>query len=230
MNKEASSPVVSEHELRILIKALTKSVEYIHKRHLVLTLIAGLLIGFGAGVIITNLSGIGERRLPEGEILLKKSEESLKELQQLRTMVNNLSAVKAGSTDGISAADEKISAAPKIKEETVERTKDVAAPAKTNKIHIQYAGQKDRQMVEAFSNYLRKKGYTFVDTEMVQHKWRDIRYFHAEDRQAALLLPKEFNDFLATFIAAKGIHLKIKNLSKSYPRAQEGSLEVWIFS
>jgi hypothetical protein len=229
MDEEASDPIVSEHELRILIKALTKSVEYIHRRHLILTLIAGLLIGFGAGILITNLSSMGQRKLPEAEILLKRSEDTLKELQQLRSMVNGLNAAKTGNTDGMTTPDEKVSAAPQIKAETAPGTKDVAAPAKINKIHIQYARQKDKQMAEAFSDFLRKKGYASVDIERIQHKWRDIRYFHGEDRQAALLLQKQFNDFVADSTAAKGINLKIKNLGKSYPRAQKGSLEVWVF-
>ncbi|MGC9977367.1 MAG: hypothetical protein ABSC57_11775 [Syntrophales bacterium] len=229
MNEETPDPIVSEHELRILIKALTKSVEYIHRRHLILTLIAGLLIGFAAGVLITNLTGMGERRLPEGEMLLKKSEDTLKELQQLRSMLDSLSVAKTGNSGGMSAVDEKVSAVPQIKAETVQGTSDVAAPIKTNRIHIQYALQKDRQMAEDFSDFLRKRGYTSVDTEMVRHKWRDIRYFHVEDRQAALLLQKQFNDFVADYTAAKGVHLKIKNLGKSYPRAQKGSLEVWVF-
>jgi hypothetical protein len=84
-------------------------------------------------------------------------------------------------------------------------------------------------MAEAFSDFLRKKGYASVDTERIQHKCRDIRYFHGEDRQAALLLQKQFNDFVGDSTVAKGINLKIKNLGKSYPRAQRGSLEVWVF-
>lgn len=229
MDKDASDPIVSEHELRILIKALTKSVEYIHKRHFILTFIAGLLIGFGAGVLITNLASVGQRKLPEAEILLKKSDDTLQELQQLRSMVNSLNAAKTGNTDGRTAVDEKGSAVPQRKAETVQGIKDVVATAGINKIHIHYSRQKDKEMAEAFSDFLRKKGYASVDTERIQHKWRDIRYFHGGDRQAALLLQKQFSDFVADSTAAKGIDLKIKNLGKSYPRAQKRSLEVWVF-
>jgi len=229
MDKDAPDPIVSEHELRILIKALTKSVEYIHKRYFILAFIAGLLIGFGAGVLIANIASVGQRKLPETEILLKKSDDTLQELHQLRSMVNSLNAAKTGGTNGRTAVDEKGSAVPQRKAETVQGIKDVVAPAGINKIHIHYARQKDKEMAEAFSDFLRKKGYTSVDTERIQHKWRDIRYFHGEDRQAALLLQKQFNDFVADSTAAKGINLKIKNLGKSYPRAQKGSLEVWVF-
>jgi F0F1-type ATP synthase assembly protein I len=48
-----------------LIKALTKSVEYIHKRHFVLTFIAGLLIGLGAGFLIANLANMNQKRAPD---------------------------------------------------------------------------------------------------------------------------------------------------------------------
>jgi DNA-directed RNA polymerase specialized sigma54-like protein len=229
MDKDASDPIVSEHELRVLIKALTKSVEYIHKRHFILTFIAGLLIGIGAGVLIANFASMGQRNLPETEILLKKSDDTLKELQQLRTIVNSLSAAKTGNVDGMTTVDEKVSDLPQRKAETVQGIKDVVVPAGTNKIHIHYARQKDKKMAEAFSDFLRKKGYASVDTERIQHKCRDIRYFHGEDRQAALLLQKQFNDFVGDSTVAKGINLKIKNLGKSYPRAQRGSLEVWVF-
>ena len=229
MDKDKSDPIASEHELRILIKALTKSVEYIHKRYYVLALIAGLLIGFGAGVLITNFASIGQRKFPEAEILLKKSDETLQELQQLRSIVNSLNTAKQFSADGRAAIDEKGSTVPQIKAETVQGIKDAVAPAVMNKIHIQYARKKDKKMAEDFSDFLRKKGYASVDIERIQHKCRDIRYFHDEDRQAALLLQKQFNDFVADSTAAKGINLKIKSLGKSYPRARIGSLEVWVF-
>jgi hypothetical protein len=229
MDKDASDPIVSEHELSVLIKALTKSVEYIHKRHFILTFIAGLLIGIGAGVLIANFASMGQRNLPETEILLKKSDDTLKELQQLRTIVNSLSAAKTGNVDGMTTVDEKVSDLPQRKAETVQGIKDVVVPAGTNKIHIHYARQKDKKMAEEFSDFLRKKGYASVDTERIQHKCRDIRYFHGEDRQAALLLQKQFKDFVGDSTVAKGINLKIKNLGKSYPRAQRGSLEVWVF-
>jgi hypothetical protein len=64
MDKDASDVNVSEHELRVLIKALTKSVEYIHRKYFILTFIAGLLIGFGAGLLITNLASINKKKLP----------------------------------------------------------------------------------------------------------------------------------------------------------------------
>jgi DNA-directed RNA polymerase specialized sigma54-like protein len=259
MDKDAADPIVSEHELRILIKALAKSVEYIHRRHLILTFIAGLLIGIGAGVLIVNFASISQRNFPEAEILLRKSDDALKELQQIRSMLNSLSAAKKDSTDGMTAVDEKVSVLPQKKAESVqEKAADLSqkkmeavqqkvsdlpqkktetaqdirgavTPSIINKIHIHYARQKDKKKAKAFADFLRKKGYASVDIERIQNKCRDIRYFHEEDRKAALLLQKQFNDFVAHSHAAKGIKLKVKNLGKSYPQAQRGSLEVWLF-
>jgi hypothetical protein len=228
MDKDASDPIVSEHELRVLIKALTKSVEYIHKRHFILTFIAGLLIGLGAGVLIANLASMNQKEFPDAEVLLKKADETLQELQLLRSTMNSLNAAKTGNTDAKTAVIEEGSIAPQRKAEGVQVIKDIPVPPAVNKIHIHYARQEDKEMAEAFSDFLRKRGYASVDTEKIQHKWRDIRYFHGEDRQAALLLQKQFNDFVAHSTAAKEINLKIKNLGKSYPRAQKGSLEVWV--
>ncbi|MGZ3592444.1 MAG: hypothetical protein ACXWL9_01225 [Syntrophales bacterium] len=229
MEKDASDVNVSEQELRVLIKALTKSAEYIHRRYFILTFIAGVLIGFGAGVLFTNLTGVSLRKLPDAEVLLKKADETLQELQQVRSMMNSLNAAKPGNADEKTAVDDKGSVTSQKKAEPVQAIRDVVAPTVANKVHIHYGLQKDKVMAEAFSDFLRKKGYASVDIEKIQHKCRDIRYFHTDDKQAALLLQKQFNDFVADSTAAKGINLRIKNLGKSYPRAHIGSLEVWVY-
>lgn len=229
MDKDASDVNVSEQELRVLIKALTKSVEYIHRRYFILAFIAGLLIGFGAGVLFTNLTGVSLRKLPDAEVLLKKADETLQELQQVRSMMSSLNPAKPGNADEKTAVHDKGSVTSQKKAEPVQAIRDVVAPTVANKVHIHYGLQKDKVMAEAFSDFLRKKGYASVDIEKIQHKCRDIRYFHTDDKQAALLLQKQFNDFVADSTAAKGINLKIKNLGKSYPRAHIGSLEVWVY-
>jgi hypothetical protein len=228
MDKDAADPVISEHELRVLIKALTKSVEYIHKRHLVLTFIAGLLIGLGAGFLIANPANMNQKKTPDAEVLLKKADETLQELQQLRSVMNSLNAARSAATGEGTAVPERESIAPQKKTEGAGGINVISASPTSSKIHIQYARQEDREMVEAFSDFLRKQGYTSVDTERIHHSWSDIRYFHGEDRQAALILQKQFSDFVAQSTSAKKINLTIKYLGKSYPRAQKGSLEMWL--
>jgi len=76
---------------------------------------------------------------------------------------------------------------------------------------------------------LKSKGYAFVETEKILHKKRDIRYFHDEDKDSALLLKKHLNDFLAGSANNEKVNMYIKNLSTRYPHAQKGALEIWVF-
>jgi hypothetical protein len=48
VDNDTSDVNVSEHELKVTVKALTKSVEYIHKKHIIIAFIAGFLIGICA--------------------------------------------------------------------------------------------------------------------------------------------------------------------------------------
>jgi hypothetical protein len=41
MDSDKQNAGNSEHELKVLVKALTKSVEYIHKKHIIMRFIAG---------------------------------------------------------------------------------------------------------------------------------------------------------------------------------------------
>jgi hypothetical protein len=70
--------------------------------------------------------------------------------------------------------------------------------------------------------------YASFDTEEIRHRWRDIRYFHERDIEQALLLQKQFNEFVKDR-APREINLKVKNLSRRYPRAKRGSIEVWVY-
>ena len=96
------------------------------------------------------------------------------------------------------------------------------------KVYIHYAREKDKKMAEDFSVYLKSKGYASVETEKILHKKRDIRYFHDEDKDSALLLKKHLNDFLAGSANTEKVNMYIKNLSTRYPHAQKGALEIWV--
>jgi hypothetical protein len=97
------------------------------------------------------------------------------------------------------------------------------------KVYIHYARDKDKKKAEALAVFLRGKGYATVETEKIYHRKRDIRYFHDEDEDEALLLKKYLNDFIVGSAKTAKFNIHIENLSTRYPHAQEGSLEVWIF-
>jgi tetratricopeptide (TPR) repeat protein len=97
------------------------------------------------------------------------------------------------------------------------------------KVYIHYARDKDKKKAEDFSVFLKSKGYASVEVEKIHHNTRDIRYFHDDDQDSALLLKKHLNTFLAGSTIARKINMHIKNLSTRYPRVKKGTLEMWVF-
>jgi hypothetical protein len=228
-NGGRSNTGVFEDELKGSIKALTKSVEYIHKKYIIVTGITAFLIGFGIGVLITNLANANWIKLPVVEVLLKKSDETIRALQKIRPMSQSLTSEKVSKTGGKPIVDETASIETRRKTEAAEGTKNSPISIKGYKVYVHYARDGDKEKAEAFSHLLWKRGYTFVETEKIKHTSRDIRYFFDEDKATALLLQKHLNDFVAGSSVAKEITVKIKNMGKMYPKAQKGNLEVWVF-
>jgi len=214
--------------LKVLVSALAKSVKYMHKKNIIVSFIAGFLIGICATMLTINILNMNKRILPDTEASLKKTDETLQESQQTRPTVNNLTAAKEGVPDeGVKAGDKAL-AAPQGKDAAVPKSQDEIAPGGI-KVYVHYAGEKDKELAEAFSAFLRTKGYASVDAENIKHRHRDIRYFHGEDEKAALLLQKQFNDFIAGSTYVRKFNLNIRDLSKIYSGAKKGSLEVWVF-
>lgn len=118
----------------------------------------------------------------------------------------------------------------------VSQRKDVAEEGVKNgnafdriKVYIHYARDKDKKEAEALAVFLKGKGYYDVETEKISHRERDIRYFHDEDEDSALLLKKHFNDFIIGSAKTDKFKIHLKNLSERFPHAQKGALEVWVF-
>ena len=207
-----------------------------HKKNIIISFIAGFLIGICAAVLTINIVNMHQRslpgsipgKLPDTEASLKKTDETSPELQQTKSNVGNLTVPKVVTTSEVVKTDEKALAAPQEKDAAVPKSQDEITLSGI-KVYIHYAREKDKKIAEAFSADLRTKGYAYVDAENIKHRHRDIRYFHREDEKAAILLQKQFNNFIAGSTYAKKINLKMRYLGKVYPKAQKGSLEVWVF-
>ena len=218
-----------------------------HKKNILISFIAGFLIGICAAMLTINIVNMHQRsllgsplgspsaslseslpgKLPDTEASLKKKDEPSQELQQTKSTANNLTAPKiAVPGEGIRNEDKAL-AAPERKDAAVPKSQD-EIDLSGIKVYIHYARQKDKKMADAFSAFLKTKGYAFADAENIKHRHRDIRYFHSDDEKAALLLQKQFNNFIAGSAYAKKVNLNIRYLGKIYPRAQKGSLEVWV--
>lgn len=227
MDTNKSNVNISEHELKVLVKALAKSVQYPHTKYLVMTFIAGLLIGFGAAVLMMDMLGVSQKKIFDVNTVLQKKDEAA------QSTPHTAPAAKSGTAVKTAPADEKASesstfAVPQSKAiETVSTKHDASLAG--SKVYIHYARGKDKKTAEDFSAFLKSKGYTSVDIEHIRHWKRDIRYFHDEDEDSALLLKKHLNEFLAGTDRISKFNVHIKNLSTRYPRAQKGALEIWVF-
>lgn len=202
-----------------------------HKKSIIISFIAGFLIGTCVAVLTINILNMHQRslqgRLPDAGVSLKKTDQTLRELQQTRSNIDNLTTPKVAATAEVVRTDDKALAAPQGKDEVTKSQDEIALGG--IKVYIHYARGKDKKMAEALSAYLITKEYASVDIENIKHRHRDIRYFHSEDEKAALLLQKQFNNFIAGSTYAQKVKLKIRYLNKIYPKAQKGSLEVWVF-
>jgi hypothetical protein len=227
MDNNKSNVNVSEHELKVLMKALAKSVQYVQTKYIVMTFIAGFLIGFGVAVLIMNVMGVSQTKLSDANIVLQKADEATHGTQQVGPAVKSVIPVKTAPVDE-KAAESSTSAMPQGKETAIGEVKNDTAVARS-KVYIHYAREKDKKMAEDFSAFLKSHGYASVNTEKIQHWKRDIRYFHDEDEDSALLLKKHLNDFLAGTANAAKFNVHIKNLSMRYPHAQKDALEIWVF-
>jgi len=227
MDNNKSNVHVSEHELKVLVNALAKSVRYMHTKYIVMTFVAGLLIGFAAAVLIMNVMGMNQKIISDANVVLRKTDETMQKVPQVGPGVQSLNAARIDTKDE-KAAESNASAVPQRKDEAVPAVKNEAA-LDGPKVYIHYAREKDKKRAEDFSVFLKSKGYAFVETEKILHKKRDIRYFHDEDEDSALLLKKHLSDFLAGPAITEKANIHIKNLSTRYPHAQKGALEIWVF-
>ena len=209
-----------------------RSVKHMHRKNIIISFIAGFLIGVCSAVLTVNILNMHQQslsgKLQNTLVPLKKTAQPSPESHQTISNVDNLTVPKVVATSEVVRTDEKALAAPQVKDATVPKSKDEIAFGGI-KVYIHYAREKDKKIAEAFSADLRTKEYASVDVENIKHRHRDIRYFHSEDEKAAILLQKQFNNFMTSSTYAKKINLKIRYLGKVYPKAQKGSLEVWVF-
>jgi hypothetical protein len=227
MDNDTSNAKNSDHEMRVLVKTPTNSAEYIHKKHIILTFIAAFLIGFGVAAVIINLVNMNEKKYLSAEMFLKKTDETMQELQKIGTMLNTLT-VKTDPPVEKPLTDSKSSITPQS-EKTAVQTMQSDMSLERIKVYIHYPREKDGKAAEGLSDFLKSKGYLFVNTEMVHHRSREIRYFHDEDKDVALLLQRHLSDFIAGSHGKRIFTLNIKNCGRYYPSASKGSLEVWVF-
>jgi hypothetical protein len=95
-------------------------------------------------------------------------------------------------------------------------------------IYLHYAGEDKKEFMEALADSLKNSGFGVLGVERVDYQNSDVRYFHKEDRAGALLLKNHLTQFMAPSANLKNGNIKIKNLSRQYPNARKGAIELWL--
>jgi hypothetical protein len=234
MNDNLSNVEISVQELKLLVNTLTKSVALsLRKRYTWLGVVAGLLIGCCLTLVIVSLTAKDTDKITETtQTLLGNSRETLSELKQINSKISRF----APATHGVNEkkqTDSKMSASTEVKEvaEVVEKTisapQDIIQPG-IYTVYVHYTNKKNEKLMERLSVFLNQNGFRVEGIQKVNYHHRDVRYFHDEDKQGALLLQNQLTEFITPFTDIKNNNIRIINLSSKFPNAQKKALELWV--
>lgn len=97
------------------------------------------------------------------------------------------------------------------------------------RVAVFYTSKKDRQLSEQLAAFLTDRGYPPARISRASSELAsNIRYFNTDDRDEARALRGAVRHFLAQATGQADLSVRLKNLSRRYPRTDQGLLEVWI--
>lgn len=166
-----------------------------------------------------KLSSIGETGRTENEDIAIK-------LKQLDSNVTQLTPVSVAS-DEKKQTDDKLltlSHVKKTKLNTVQNNPKYQSYI----VSLHYTSDENREIMEELAILLKMEGFDILGIEKVDYQYRDIRYFHNEDKPGAIFLHKISNMIFTRLMNIEDINIKIKNLSEKYTNARKGALELWV--
>jgi hypothetical protein len=156
--------------------------------------------------------------------LVDRLEETARSLQGLESQVNSLTKV----INTLLAKQNIKKTIPVDKKSTLPDTLDRIILSKYT-VYLQYYNKDDEVPISKLRNFLKDKGYVAPGMEKVPHKYRDIRYFHDEDKDAASLLKAHTEEFMRNVLKRDDIELEIKPLGESFPHAPKQIIELWLY-
>lgn len=228
MNSDPSNVEISVNELKLLVNTLSKSVALsLKKRFAWLWLLAGLLIGVGVTLMIINLAWKKTNHISvTSEKLQAKTDIVISDLQKINSNLTKL-------TETVNALNEKTKTGdtpqPSSKIKPTESNETQSIIQNNNyMVYLHYSNIKNKKLIENFASFLEKNGFEVSGIQKVNYHNQDIRFFHDQDREGAFLLKKHLTGFIQSVKTIKENNIKIINLSRKYPEAQKGLLEVWV--
>ena len=228
MNNKPSNVEISVSELKLLVNTLSKSVAMSLKRRFTwLWLLAGVLIGVGITLLIIGLAlKKTDKFSVTSQRLLKKTNVVMSDLRKINSDITTL-------TQKVDALNEKTktgntpSPPSKIKQTRINEPQHIVQHKKYT-VYLHYSDQKNKRLMENFSAFLEQNGFDVSGIQRVDYKNQDIRFFHDQDKNGALLLKKYLTEFIQPVENLDENKIKVINLSRKYPKAQKGLLEVWV--
>ena len=228
MNNEPSNVEISVNELKLLVNTLSKSVALsLKKRFAWLWLLAGLLIGVSVTLLIISLAWNKTDPISvTSETLLEKTDVVMSDLQKINSNITKL-------TQTVNALNEKTETSntpppsSKIKPAGLNEPQHIIQHKKYT-VYLHYSDIKNKKLMENFSAFLEENGFEVLGIQKVDYKNQDIRFFHDQDRKGAFLLKKHLTGFIQSVKNLNKNKIKVINLSRKYPGAQKGLLEIWV--
>ena len=228
MNNNLSNVEISVQELKLLVNTLTKSVALsLRKRYTWLGVIAGFLIGSCLTFAIITLTWKQTERITTTtQTLLEKSRETLSEVKRINSKISQLAPPTHGLNEK-KQTDTQMSASADAKKIKIYEPQDIIQPGRYT-VYVHYTNKKNKNLMEKFSSFLNRNGLKVKGIQKVNYHNQDVRYFHDDDKEGALLLKKHLTDFIHPITGTINADMKIINLSRKYPNAQKGALELWL--
>lgn len=228
MNNNLSNVEISVQELKLLVNTLTKSVALsLRKRYTWLGVIVGLLIGSCLTLAIISLTWKQTDKSTETtQTLLEKSRETLSEVKKINSKISQL-AHTTHALNEKKQTDNKMSASTDVGKRKISATQDIIQPGRYA-VYVHYTNKKNKKLMERLSVNLIHTGFKVKGIQKVNYHNQDVRYFHDEDKEGALVLKKHLTGFISPITSIKNTDIKIINLSRKYPNAQKGALELWL--
>ncbi len=228
MNNDPSNVEISVNELKLLVNTLSKSVAMsLKKRFAWLWLLAGLLIGISVTLLIISLAWEKTDNISvTSETLLKKTDVVMSDLQKINSDITKL-------TETVNELNEKTRTGDTPPPPSNIKPTELKEPQHSiqhNKytVYLHYSDVKNKKLIDNFSAFLEKNGFKVSGIQKVNYKNQDIRFFHDQDRKGAFLLKKHLTGFIQSVKNLNENKIKVINLSRKYPGAQKGLLEVWV--
>jgi uncharacterized protein YoxC len=226
MENDPAKVEISVNELKLLTSTLSKSVAVsLKKRFAWLWLIAGLLTGVIITLLIVSLAlkntdtnaTTSKALLKQADnisatskSLLKQTDVVMSDLQKIHSDIHNL-------TVSVDALNQKTKAVPVPPQPSQIKMKESKIPQNNNheskyRVYLHYSDLNHKQIMKNFSLFLKEKGFEV----------------HDQDKNGAEMLKQFLTRFISSANNIKKEPIRVINLSRKYPKAQKGLLEVWV--